>query len=429
MYAVMPEDAVTSPSPDRAAAALLNQSCFCVTLDREALELALRAELGELDALLAERPHLFSQSPVFLPRSDLAAMQAIVAAIEATTELAPFQAAALASAPEIARHDFGPRGAFMGYDFHLGEAGPKLIEINTNAGGAFLNALLGRAQVACCAPVERALANEALAAFESQVAAMFKAEWRAQGREGPLRRVAIVDDAPRDQYLYPEFVLAQRLLQRHGVDAIVADATDLVYAAGALSADGKPVDLVYNRLVDFALAAPEHAPLARAYVDGAVVVTPNPRNHALFADKRNLTLLSDNAALRAWGLAPVHVQTLGALPRAVRVSPENAAELWAARKHYFFKPASGHASKAVYRGDKLTKGVWEAILAGDYIAQDFAPPSERTIRIGEERVQRKLDVRLYTYRGAVLLAAARLYQGQTTNFRTEGGGFAPVFFV
>jgi hypothetical protein len=28
-----------------------------------------------------------------------------------------------------------PRGVFMGYDFHLTESGPKLIEINTNAGG------------------------------------------------------------------------------------------------------------------------------------------------------------------------------------------------------------------------------------------------------------------------------------------------------
>jgi hypothetical protein len=44
-------------------------------------------------------------------------------------------------------------------------------------------------------------------------------------------------------------------------------------------------------------------------------------------------------------------------------------------------------------------------------------------------VQRKVDVRFYTYDGELLIAAARLYQGQTTNFRTPGGGFAPVFFV
>ena len=45
----------------------------------------------------------------------------------------------------------------MGYDFHLGAGGPKLIEVNTNAGGAFLNALLAKAQHACCREVEQAL--------------------------------------------------------------------------------------------------------------------------------------------------------------------------------------------------------------------------------------------------------------------------------
>ena len=42
---------------------------------------------------------------------------------------------------------------------------------------------------------------------------------------------------------------------------------------------------------------------------------------------------------------------------------------------------------------------------------------------------RKTDVRLYVYDGQILLTAARLYQGQTINFRTPGGGFAPVFVV
>lgn len=56
-------------------------------------------------------------------------------------------------APTIAHHDFGPLGVLMGYDFHLAAEGPKLIEVNTNAGGAFLNALLAKAQRACCAGV------------------------------------------------------------------------------------------------------------------------------------------------------------------------------------------------------------------------------------------------------------------------------------
>jgi len=41
----------------------------------------------------------------------------------------------------------------------------------------------------------------------------------------------------------------------------------------------------------------------------------------------------------------------------------------------------------------------------------------------------KSDVRCYVYEGNVLLIAARLYQGQTTNFRTMNGGFAQVRIV
>ncbi len=356
-------------------------------------------------------------------------MKAIVAALEAAVELPGYQAAIMSQSPAIATHDVGPRGAFMGYDFHLGDDGPKLIEINTNAGGAFFNAFLAGAQIACCAEVERALAREALAAFEPSVIAMFEAEWRAQRRTDPLRTIAIVDDAPEQQYLYPEFILAKALLERHGYEALVVDAGELRYEDGVLRAAGRQIDLVYNRLVDFALAAPEHAALRAAYLDGTVVLTPNPRNHALHADKRNLTLLSDQAAMRQWGLSDEHLRSLSSMPCSRRVTMENASELWSERKHYFFKPASGHGGKAVYRGDKLTKTAWETILSGDYIAQDFAAPSERTILLNGEHMQRKLDVRLYTYAGDVLLAVARLYQGQTTNFRTPGGGFAPVFFV
>lgn len=85
--------------------------------------------------------------------------------------------------------------------------------------------------------------------------------------------------------------------------------------------------------------------------------------------------------------------------------------------------------QGVYRGDKLTKGVWAEIAHGGYVAQTLVRPSERMIKIDETPQVRKMDVRLYTYDGQVLLVAARLYQGQTTNFRTPGGGFAPVFVI
>ncbi len=95
----------------------------------------------------------------------------------------------------------------------------------------------------------------------------------------------------------------------------------------------------------------------------------------------------------------------------------------------FLQAAGGDGGKAVYRGDKITLRVWAEIQLGGYIAQEFAKPSERRIRGDGEIRSLKLDVRLYVYDGDPLLAAARLYQGQTTNFRTPGGGFAPVFVV
>lgn len=410
----------------------LNQECFCITLDRDALCDALEREVGDAEfcaTFIRTRPHLFSNAPVFISESETIEMLRIVRAIEAAIKLPGYQRAALSWAPESAQQDFGPRGVFMGFDFHVAAAGPRLIEVNTNAGGAFLNALLADAQRACCAEIEVALGKISNVSFESAVLRMFQHEFNLQRQAGALKRVAIVDDRPEEQYLYPEFVLAQRFFVKHGIEAVIADAGQLRYEQGRLTIDGQPIDLVYNRLVDFSLDRPGHEALRAAYLDNAVVVTPNPRVHALYADKRNLGLLSDKAALRGWGLSPAMVDDLSGVPHTVVVTPDNASQLWERRKTLFFKPVSGHGSKGVYRGDKITKGVWAEVIKGGYVAQDFAAPGERMVKLDGTAEARKTDVRLYVYDGELLLTAARLYQGQTTNFRTAGGGFAPVFTI
>lgn len=407
----------------------LNKNCFCVTLDLPSLREAMEREAGEpafFETFIRPKAHLFSHVPVFLSATTVDEMRAIAAAVEITAQLAAYKAAVLSWAPEIARADHGPIGALMGYDFHLGEDGPRLIEINTNAGGAFLNAFLARAQRACCAEMD---IPPTLLSFEDAAFRMFQNEWIRQRGTGAPERIAIVDDNPPEQYLYPEFVLARRVFAARGVDAVIADASQLRYDDGRLSVDGKTIDLVYNRVTDFAFDQPEHKALQEAYRDGAVVVTPNPHNHALLADKRNLSLLSDAAMLEAWAVEPGFRALLAAVPRTVVVNPDNADALWKSRKDLFFKPTGGHGGKAVYRGDKLTKGVWAEIAEGGYVAQTLVRPSERMIKIDETPQTRKMDVRLYTYDGQVLLVAARLYQGQTTNFRTPGGGFAPVFVI
>ena len=71
---------------------------------------------------------------------------------ESVVALPAYRDEVLTTAPAIARHDpGGAKGVFFGYDFYVAENSFGLIEFNTNAGGAMLNAVLARAQRACCA--------------------------------------------------------------------------------------------------------------------------------------------------------------------------------------------------------------------------------------------------------------------------------------
>ncbi|MGM9427097.1 hypothetical protein [Hydrogenophaga sp. MI9] len=412
----------------------LNLGCACQTLEtprlREQLETS-PALAGLTERLAQTHPHLFSRSAVFLDPGVQTQITRAVAAIERVVALPAWRQQALARAPEIARLDHGPAGVFMGIDFHLGDDGPRLIEINSNAGGAFLNAALARAHRACCASFPLLFdPQDQLKTLDEVFVAMFRAEWTAQRGLAPWRNVLIVDDAPQAQYLAPEFELARALFAAHGLQAVVADPGELQWRDGALwhpAWPEQPVDMVYNRLTDFYLQDEAHTALRLAHEAGAVVLTPHPRTHALHAHKHNLIALSDDAQLAAWGVTEADRDVLRrVVPTTRRVTPEIADTLWAQRRTLFFKPAAGFGARATYRGDKLTRRVWEEILAGDYVAQTTVPPSERLVRVGEQTARLKLDLRAYSYRGQVQLLAARTWTGQTTNFRTEGGGFSPV---
>ena len=408
----------------------LNSDCFCVTLDTAALRRALQSQLQNpdlFDLIEARCPHLFSSHPVFITPAHRDRMADIVRAVTEVVALPTYREAVLASAPDIARHDPGGAvGVFFGYDFHVTEGGLGLIEINTNAGGAMLSVALARAQRACCSPMQDMTA--AADTMENTIVNMFRNEWRLCQRDRPLRCIAIVDEAPQQQYLYPDFVLFQDLLRRHGIEAIIADPSELSLHDGSLLHGRAMVDLVYNRLTDFSLDDAANAVLREAYLQNAAVLTPHPQAHALYANKRNLELLSDDRQLQALGVPTRNRDILLAgIPTTKRVDPVDAERLWSERRGLFFKPATGFGSRAAYRGDKLTRRVWQEILAGDYVAQAIVAPGQRILSSQSPQQTLKFDVRNYVYDGAVQWLAARLYQGQTTNFRTPGGGFAPVY--
>lgn len=405
----------------------LNATCDCIKTDATGLAGAFDAVgPASLDAILATRPHLFAPLPLFIDDADLAAMRTAIAVLDRVAALPGF-------VPDdeldpLAREDHGPHGALMGYDFHLSADGPKLIEINTNAGGALLAArMIGALEGAVTLPPQHTQ-------FEDALIDTFREEWRAQRGAGEPGTVAIVDAAPTEQFLYPEFLLYQALFERVGWRAVIAAPEAFRFDDGALRLGDDVIDLVYLRSTDFGLQAPESAALRDAYASGAAVFTPNPHLHTRLANKRRLVTLSDDDALAALGATPKDRAVLArVVPRTRCLLPEQQPALWSNRRGWFFKPVAGFGSRAAYRGDKLTQGKWREIWDSvdpdgrcAYVAQALIPPPERHVTIDGVRTPLKFDVRAIAYRGQVQLFFARLYQGQTTNMRTQSGGFAAV---
>ena len=410
----------------------LNAACQCIWLDQRRLRTQLGQRLGDAGPLLDSRPGLVAGNVVFIDAPDAAAMDRTAALVHRALSSPAFLSHVDRHAPPIARFARSTSGGVLGLDFHLGAAHPQLIEINTNPGGLLINLELARALTACCDQVTKPLARLAsgsvgLDDLPMRVIHGFRTEWSHARGDVPLRTVAIVDDDPANQYLYPEFLLYQRLFEDAGWRALIVDVGSLRLGDVGLLVDDQRIDLVYNRLTDFYFAEGRHAALRSAYANDSAVVTPHPAAHAHWADKRLLAWLRDDSLLRASGLdANERAHLMQAIPPTEIVMPDAGADLWRRRKELFFKPIDGYGGKAAYRGDKLTRATFEHIIANRYVAQAVAPTSMRRVVADGQETDLRVDVRNYCSEGATWLRAARLYRGQTTNFRTPGGGFAPV---
>ncbi|MDO8312167.1 MAG: hypothetical protein Q7T25_09520 [Sideroxyarcus sp.] len=397
----------------------MNEDAHSSKLDRAALDAAIRAQGAAFQEVMTsrDRAHLFSDVVLFVTPEQVKQMRAVIAAVGEVVKHPPPQPFPEGRGSAL--------GVFYGYDFHLNDQGAHLIEINSNAGGGFLNALLIDSQR------ETSLYGTAVAEenLEQVFIEMFRHEWRLARGDAPLKTVAIVDEQPESQYLYPEFLLAQKMFERAGITAHIVDPSALHVREDDLYLNGQRADLIYNRLTDFDLQQYPH--IRSAWEKQQVAVTPNPAHYRRYADKRKLALLSDADSLRTAGASQASIDTLlQGVPETRIVRAEDAEQWWKERKQWFFKPVSGYGGKGAYRGEKLTKRVFEEIMQSDYVAQRLALPGERTVSAeGAEPQSLKYDVRCYVYDGNIQLIAARLYQGQTTNFRTPGGGFALVRVV
>lgn len=292
----------------------------------------------------------------------------------------------------------GVRGAFMmGFDFHLGPNGPRLIEVNTNAGGL--------------ATVFSFPGHHLKQLMRLTFVGAVRDEWRRFQRTDPLKTLAIVDDDARQQKLYPETLEFSKVLVAAGIDARVCSPEELVLDPATqqlrFASDQVVIDFVYNRLCDFHLKEQSHLHLRQAALAKTVVLSPHPSLYARTADKRHLVDLSrmadDNPILKA------------VIPKTFMIG-DRPMEYWQDnKKQYVFKPIQGYGSRGVYMGRNISRNKIATLPASTIVQEVVDPP------VSEDGS--KFDLRIFTHDTRLLGIATRHYCLQLMEMKSDRSGF------
>lgn len=286
----------------------------------------------------------------------------------------------------------------MSYDFHINSEGkPELIEINTNS--AFL--ALGLELYSFLN-----INNPAGVFTEYDLIKMFQDELNLLKIDDPS--IAIIDENPEQQKLFAEFLIYRELFQKHGWRSEIFDISQVTKL--------RAYSLIYNRYTDFYLQDEKSASLKSLYNEGLLNLSPNPHEYFLLADKQRLIDWNNQ----------VDLEKPSSLLMACELLPEEKDNIWKNRKKYFFKPKSSYGSKQVYKGQSMSRKMFDEIYSENFVAQQLSVPSQVTFEQDGQKIDFKYDLRCFVYKNELQLIVARLYQGQTTNLQTFGGGFACV---
>ncbi len=297
----------------------------------------------------------------------------------------------------------GNFSACMSYDFHLSlDSKLELIEINTNA--AFLGLGLELYSSLNLANVEPSFTDKALVE-------MFLNEIKlARPKPTEKASVAIFDENPELQKLYIEFLIYQQIFKKHGLNSKILNQSEVEQM--------KSFSIIYNRYTDFYLQNEASVKIKELFNSNEIQLSPHPYEYFLLADKQRLI---------DWNLQSECAKPSSLLP-VLDLARAQRDEVWAQRKQLFFKPKTSFGGKQAYRGASITRKAFDSIFREDFMAQRISTPPEVEFNYQSEPIKFKYDLRCYAYQDRLQMVMARLYQGQTTNLGTAGGGFAAVIF-
>jgi len=292
----------------------------------------------------------------------------------------------------------------MGYDFHLTDDGPRLIEINNNAGGLYIGDHRWMKQPAIA---------ELAGSLEERILHMFPDTWQCIG---------IMDEDVTEQYMYSEMQYYADLLRQAGRNVFLVSPEDIQGRDDGLYVKGQRLDGIYNRHTDFYLETPELAHIRTALMAGQVSLNPHPRSYALLGDKSRMVDWWHKGLLDTCLVEQDITLIRHIVPEIHALSDCDRAQLWTDRKGWVFKPAARHGGKGVVLGKAMSRKRFESLDNNSTVVQRYVPASQ----IEHDGITYKFDVRLYMHGETLIAVAGRLWRGQVTNFREDGSGWVSL---
>jgi uncharacterized circularly permuted ATP-grasp superfamily protein len=274
------------------------------------------------------------------------------------------------------------------------------------------------------------------------------ASYREWGGTAHPPAIAIVDW--RGVPTWAEFEILQAAFVAAGVPTLVCDPRDLVFDGRTLSAGGRPIDLVYRRvLMNDILAKPEECgALTDAYAARAVCVANTfrckiPHKKAFFAvltDERFAALFSDEEQRLAAAAVPwTRLVAEGRTTRNGAVV-DLIPYIRSAREGLVLKPNDEYGGAGVTLGWEADARAWDDTLSRALSGTDGAWVVQEKIRVrrepfpqfapGEGAVVKDMlvDCAPYLFRGQLAGFLTRLSATGLANV-TSGGGQVPSFLI
>lgn len=185
-----------------------------------------------------------------------------------------------------------------------------------------------------------------------------------------------------------------------------------------------------NRSTDFLWQTTSLSSLAAAYRAGAVYVAPNPFTYATRSDKRLLEFLSRPDWDTELGIRPQEREILSAhVPETRLLRADNLEELARRKGEFVFKPTHGFVGRGLLPSDRIGRSHLRRLLrrGEDYVAQRKVAKDRIAHADGNENGWLWADLRVWAFRGQLLLLSGRASRRAHRLDLTPPGGWIPTF--